>query len=281
MKWDGFSPESLHFLLNSPTIRMACNLLPKLCKLDHATSEMGMTELRRGLENPLEFVELITALRGVLAGYGLTFSVSNDMNAFNRTKLECRQIEAAPMFNPAYCQLDGKAFWVRVANEANETVGLNAYRLDYIDTNLADWATGWMAGLYMKSGKLMVPKALLPPPGSRAGRLSGWLCYHGELWVGKSHRGTREVNESMTFAGHLLAMLKWNPDALWALVVHRIGVRGTGIQNGYPYAERSFLRWEWHPEDIPDNEWLLVAERHEMEHAVYERLEAGLMAIRD
>ena len=247
----------------------------------NATSHMGMTELRRGIENPLEIVELIGALRDVLKGHGLTFSVSNDMDRFNAVKMQCRGIEAAPMFNTLYGELAGKAFWVRVADQDDNTIGLNAYRLDFVETNLADWATGWMAGLYMKAGKLMVPKSLTPPAGSRAARLSGWMCYHGELWVSRSHRGTRDINEAMTFAGHLLALLKWNPDALWALVVHRIGVRGIGIQNGYPYAERSFLRWEWHPDDIPDNEWLLVAERHELEHAAYERLEAGLMAIRD
>ena len=126
----------------------------------------------------------------------------------------------------------------------------------------------------------MVPVEASAAPGSRAQLLHGWLVYHGELWLTREHRGKGDINEMMTYAGHLLAMLKWNADAMWALVNHRIGVRGTGIQNGYPYAERSFLRWQWHPDDIPSNEWLLFAERRDFEFAVNERLKTGLMAIR-
>ncbi|MDX1716202.1 MAG: hypothetical protein R3287_04790 [Anderseniella sp.] len=242
---------------------------------------MGMTELRRGIENPLEYVELISRLRSTLNERGFVFEWSTDMKAFNEVKLQARGSEAAPMFHHQMCDLDNKACWVRLSTSDGKTMGLNAYRVDFIDSNLADWATGWMAGLYMKAGQLMVPKAVAPAAGSRARSLSGWLVYHGELWVSREYRGAGDINEMMTYAGHLLAMLKWNPEAMWALVNHRIGVRGTGIQNGYPYAERSFLRWQWHPADIPENEWLLVATRSEFDHAVRERLEGGLMAIRD
>lgn len=239
-----------------------------------------MTNAGTGLDNPLEYVELIQNYIALLKSQGYGFSVSNDMAAFNACKQHCRGIQAAPMFHPDCGDLEGKAFWSRVFNDDDETIGLNAYRLDYVDTNLADWVTGWMAGLYMKAGILMVPEALAPSQRSRSRQLCGWLVYHGELWVADNQRGWGELNEVMTYAGHLVAMLKWNPDAMWALVNHRIAIRGTGLQNGYPYAERSFLRWKWHPDDIPDNEWLLYAERRDFERIVPERLAAGLMALK-
>ena len=51
---------------------------------------MGMTGLRRGIENPLEYVELITRLRSNLNDRGFVFEWSTDMKAFNEVKLQAR-----------------------------------------------------------------------------------------------------------------------------------------------------------------------------------------------
>jgi hypothetical protein len=204
--------------------------------------------------------------------------MSNDMAAFAAAKIEARGVVPSPMFDLNYGNLTNKAFWICVRDQDNRVVGLNAYRLDFIDTTLADWVVGWMSGLYMKAGLLMVPEHLQPTRTSKSHQLSGWLCYHGELWLEKATRGPRDVGEAMTLAGHMLALLKWQPDALWALVDQRVGLRGIGILNGYPHAERSFLQWAWRPEDISENEWLLVAESHELQQAAEDRLNLGLIS---
>ncbi len=235
--------------------------------------------MQTGLDNPLAIICVVNKLQDVLSEHGLNFHASNDMAEYARVKQAARAFAPAPMFDPDVCELDGKAFWVHLTQkDTGQTVGFNAYRLDVIDTNLADWIIPWMSGLYMKCGKLMVPEKLNPPPGSRSETVRGKLVYHGELWLCDDLRGTRRINEAMTFSGHLIALLKWHPDAVWALVSSAIGSRGIGIQNGYPYVERSFLRWKVHPSDVPQNEWLLVTSRAELQHLVMERLDGGLMA---
>ena len=38
-----------------------------------------------------------------------------------------------------------------------KTISLQAFRLDLVHPNLADWALGWMTGLYVKRQELILP----------------------------------------------------------------------------------------------------------------------------
>ena len=254
---------------------MACNLLPSLCRLDHATSEMGMTELRRGLENPLAVVKTINAIRDFLAQQGNKLVMSSDMKLFQRVRQEVRQSPSSPMFDHEITQLDGKAFWLGLTNDQEEHVALQACRLDLVDTSLAEWAVGWMSGLYMKRDTLMIPSKLEPFPSSKAYRVSGRIVYHGELWLEPSPLRGSGVASAFCLLGMVMAHLKWQPNAIWALVSNRMATSGHPIRFGYPTVERSFLNWAWSPDDVPSNEWLLLADFEDMERITSEYGEIG------
>ena len=132
-----------------------------------------------------------------------------------------------------------------------------------------------MSGLYMKRDLIMSPKRHTPYHQSRSYEVTGWLTYHGELWLSeKSKRGSGAAS-AFCLLGMVLAHIKWQPDAIWALIENRLAIAGHPIRFGYPTIERSFLNWTWSPDDVPSNEWLLLAESADMERIVTEYHEVG------
>ncbi len=126
-----------------------------------------------------------------------------------------------------------RAMWTSITNTAGETVGLQAFRCDEIDTNLADWCVTYMIGVYMRRQELMVPTHALPPAGSIAERLTGRLVYHGEIWIDKQIKN-RKVFELFVRLGLVLALIKWRPEAIWGLASAQMAGHGHFTRVGYP-----------------------------------------------
>lgn len=228
-----------------------------------------------GIPNPLAAVNLINALVARAQALDVEPFVSSDFESFATERHRLRNEAPSPMFDPLVGRLAGKAFWLGARNRAGEVVSLQAYRLDYVDTTLAEWAVGWMAGLYMKRHELMVPAHLEPPPHSRAARVSGKVVYHGEIWLMPNLR-SRGYFDTLPFLGMMLAYLKWQPDAVWGLVNDQMATHGHVTRMSYPHIERSFLRWQDCPASIPSNEWLVLAERSDLDYLVEERAATGV-----
>ena len=231
--------------------------------------------LHRGLNNPLAAVEVVNQLTAVCDRYGTRLRFSNDLAAFYSVRQEVRHGPPSPMFDFNVTGLKDKSFWICLLNSDDVVVGLQACRLDVVDTSLAEWAVGWMSGLYMKRDQLMVPAQLQPYPDSRAFELKGKIVYHGELWIASSARRQPGLADAFCFMGMVLSHIKWQPDAIWALVSNTMATRGMATRFGYLRQERSFLNWKISPDDVPDNEWLLLLEKHDMEHLLEERAANG------
>ncbi len=213
---------------------------------------------------------MVVKLESGLVSHGLALTVSSDMFEFVKAKREARGIDPAPMHDPAVCDFsEERAFWMCLRNSWGVIVGLQAYRCDNIDISLAEWSTNYMIGVYMRRNELMVPSHIRPPKGSISERLRGRLVYHGEVWMDKSLKNKDAVAD-FSMLGAMLALLKWNYDAIWALTSQSIATRGYPGRMGYPYIERGFLRWLWHSEGVEPVEYLTVAERHHMEQLVDE-----------
>jgi len=224
----------------------------------------------RGIKDPLAVAQQAAALQKVLASYGLTLSTSSDMAAFAVAKRKTRGVEPGPMHDRTVCDFSGeRGFWTALTMTDGTIVGMQAYRCDFVDINLAEWCSNYMIGVYMRRNELMVPSHAKPPEGSIAWKLRGKLVYHGELWVEKELK-SRKVIEMFSRLGALLAFLKWNPDAIWALTGFHMATRGYASRMGYPYIERGFLRWQWHSENVEEVEYLAVAERDFIEQTVAE-----------
>lgn len=221
-----------------------------------------------GLADPLKTVSAISALVRHGADQGLSFRLCTDFSELARLRQQLRDSEVCPMFDPQACRsLSERGFWMSVADQRGKVVGLQAFRLDDADPNLAEWVLGWMMGLYARRREMIVPRAVMPPEHSISHLIRGRIVYHGELWVDKHAKGCFPLFPRI---GMLLAMVKWQPEAIWALTGQSMATRGHMVRMGYGHLEQSFLTWEWEPEGAEQAEWIGIALRRHLEFSIAE-----------
>lgn len=221
-----------------------------------------------GLADPLKTIAAISGL--IEAGHqqGLSFRLSSDFAELVRLRRELRNSDVSPMFDPqAGRSLAERGFWMSVTDRDGKTVGLQAFRLDDADPNLAEWVLGWMMGLYARRREMIVPRAVMPPEHSLSHLIRGRIVYHGELWVDKHAKGCFPLFPKL---GMLLAMVKWQPEAIWALTGQSMATRGHMVRMGYGHLEQGFLTWESEPDGAEQVEWIGVALRRHLEFSIAE-----------
>jgi hypothetical protein len=227
---------------------------------------MGQT----GIKNPLELARLCSQLECELLDLGYTVNVCNDMSLLDEAVRRSRSKSVSPMHNPEVCDFSGqRAFWMSLDDPSGETVGLQAFRCDLVDTSLADWCAPYMIGIYMRCNELMVPSIQKPSPDSVANTLRGYLVYHGELWLSKATKN-RKTFDCFTRLGLLLSTIKWNPDAIWGLAGEQMAKHGHPNRIGYTTIERGFLKWEWASDGIDPVEYLNVVKRQGLQQIIDE-----------
>ena len=226
----------------------------------------------KGLHNPLGIAQLCTKLEAKLGSVGYSVELSSDFASLNKTKLELRQARVGPMHDAEVCNFSNeRAFWMRLVDDKGQTVGIQAYRCDYVDTSLADWLPNYMIGVYMRRNEIMMPSHPKPPRGSISWRLRGRLVYEGELWIAPAAKG-KNVFDAFTRLGMLLCIVKWNPDAIYALTSEKMANHGHLIRIGFSTIERGTLRWEWASKDVEPVEYLAAVERDGLEQTIEEML---------
>lgn len=226
------------------------------------------------VEDPLGTAKVCAALAAEIEQMGFAVSIGHDARKFNAAKLAARNKPVSPFFDPAVNNFTPERFFCMVLTSASGvTVGLQAYRYDYVDTSLSDWGPNLTIGLAMLRQELMVPSNAPPPRNSIAERIRGKLVYHGELWI-DPHVRNRKLMEKFSRLGMILSLIKWNPDSVWALSSGRMASYGHPSRMGYTYMEKGFLRWQWASDGIDLTEWLNIAERHAIEQMVNEMITA-------
>ncbi len=226
----------------------------------------------QSLENPLGVATLVNDCSAALNAANLYITTSNNMRDYERIKQTARNLRPCPLFDPDINDFEnGRAFWMSLENAAGQTVALQAYRKDMVETSLANWCAPYMIGVYMQRGEMLVPSHAQAPKGSISTKLRGAIVYHGELWADKSVR-PRTMTDTFSKLGQLLCMIKWNPDAIWALTSNTMASHGYPGKLGYTYVERGFLRWEWTSEAMEPVEYLCVIDREGLSQYVDEAL---------
>ena len=221
-----------------------------------------------GLADPLKTVAAITSLIDAGTEQGFAFRLSSDFTELVRLRREIRNSDVSPMFDPqAGRSLNERGFWMSVADRDGKTIGLQAFRLDDADPNLAEWVLGWMMGLYARRREMIVPRAVMPPEHSLSHLIRGRIVYHGELWVDKHAKGCFPLFPKL---GMMLAMVKWQPEAIWALTGQSMATRGHMVRMGYGHLEQGFLTWESEPDGAEQVEWIGVALRRHLEFSIAE-----------
>ena len=227
--------------------------------------------MRNGLANPLAAARVVHALYQQANQIGVRIETSADFDAFAALRKTVRSEAVSPFFDPAVTELEPqKGFWTVGYDTSNNVVSLQAFRLDVIDTSLADWALGFVIGIYVKRGELIIPSKIRPPKNSITERIKGRVAYHGEIWISKEVRNRHAV-EIIPLLGMMLATIKWNPDAIWGIVEDSMATKGFVTRIGYAHLERGFFEWQWLPQGADPKEWLAVSERADLEYLIEER----------
>lgn len=221
-----------------------------------------------GLADPLRTATAIAGLIRQGTEAGLHFRLGTDFSQLARLRRELRDSDVCPLFDQQICRgLSERGFWMSAEDAKGKTVGLQAFRLDEADPNLAEWVLGWMMGLYARRREMIIPRAVTPPEHSLSHLIRGRIVYHGELWIDKHAKGCFPVFPRL---GMLLAMVKWQPEAIWALTGQSMATRGHMVRMGYGHLEQSFLTWEWEPEGAEQAEWIGIALRRHLEFSIAE-----------
>jgi len=219
----------------------------------------------QALSDPFAVARAISILEADMREMGFEPRMHHDFEAFRALRREIRDGEEAPLFDPAVTTLTPeRAFWMEAVDAEGRTRALQAFRLDVADPDLGEWALGWVLGIYLKRNELIIPASVTPPENSISRRISGPVVYHGELWVERRVRARRLV-EVFSKLGMLLALVKWQPRALWALTGSAMATRGHMIRMGYVRMEPGFMRWQFVPEAADSDEWLGLAEAEALE----------------
>jgi hypothetical protein len=228
--------------------------------------------VKSGIADPLGLALVIARMVEGTREFGLRIISSSDFHELDRMRVEVRGDHVSPLFDPAVSQLDpDRAFWLVGVNDAGRPISMQAFRLDVVYPNLAEWALGWAVGLYIKRKEIILPSATEPPAHSRSRTLKGPLVYHGEMWTDRSFK-RREWFELFPKLGMLIAYLKWQPEALWALTSKSFAAHGYVARSGYAHQEQGFLQWEWEPHGADVVEWLILADRSHLEFLVAEEI---------
>lgn len=224
-----------------------------------------------GIADPLAAIRATGLLDETLAQRGFRSTLHTDFAAFARVRRELRDGEMeAPLFDSEVSGISpAKGFWMSLSNAEGKTVALQAFRADHAEPTLADWALGWILGIYLKRSELIVPERVDPPQNSVAKRFSGIVVYHGELWIEPAHRKL-DLMEPFSRLGVLLSYLRWRPVAIWALNSQKMAMQGKMTQMGYAHQERGFLRWRFLPGSADSSEWLSIADRSSIEQLIAE-----------
>ncbi|WP_420346207.1 hypothetical protein [Pelagibius sp.] len=231
-----------------------------------------------------ESIRYISDIIHVSQARGLTLEVSTDFEEFRRVRsAQPERSTLYPMYDVASSYIDAtNGFWIKGLDENGELVHTQAMRLlDLSGISLADHFR-LHRHKYMTPGDTDDPSQFVysPTPGSQ--RITGRVCYHGELWLkdggGKGFRGTglTTILPRMALA---LSLMQWSPDYVFGFMYPLAACKGLAAREGYMHMEPGF----WHTPGSSESfaEWIVWMAKEDIEHLMrfapgelYRQLEA-------
>ncbi|MBT6095606.1 MAG: hypothetical protein HOH04_12045 [Rhodospirillaceae bacterium] len=173
----------------------------------------------------------------------------------------------SPIFDPSITDVGpGNGFWLKGTDGDGKLVHLQATRRsDLIDISLADHLFE-LRRLYRLPGLDMetdVQRSSMSAPALQ--RISGSVCYHGEIWLDESLRG-KGLSAVLPRLLLALVLVKWAPDFVFGFVPTKLAYRGVQAQYGYMHVEPGGILGQKSTEDAPINKWLVWLSRQDLMH---------------
>ncbi|WP_337660351.1 hypothetical protein [Anderseniella sp. Alg231-50] len=204
----------------------------------------------------------IAGAESIVSELGITIEVGSDFDFFcSIPKLQPGRHAISPIFDPEESDISSSnGFWLIGRNESGEIVLTQAIKLvpvgksgflDHFENKLADYRP--------KGDKLDIAKSQIHLT-DRAARLSGNLCYYGELWIDRSYRGSclTAVMPRLMFA---MAIAKWSPNVVFGIMEPLAACKGLAAREGFMHLEQGGLHWWDRAASETFEEWLVWTTR--------------------
>jgi len=225
-----------------------------------------------GPESIVNCANYISACMARIAAKGMLLEIGSDFETFaDLVNRHARRGPLTPKFDPAIEPVDGQnAFWILGRNELGEIVHTQAIRImDIGEGTLAEHIREEFPAYTPPKWRLISGmNQYNPGPGSHAMR--GRVCYHGDFWIlGGDHgfrgRGMNVVTSRLAMA---IAMVKWNPDYIYAYMHSLVACSGVAPRGGFMHMEQNNLFWSIPGYDELLEAWMVWSARRDIMHFI-------------
>lgn len=228
------------------------------------------------LSDPLRLSRYISGIDRQAADAGLTIELCRDFGEFRAIRETMTdRTPMSPIFDPTVTDVGpGNGFWIKGTGADGRLLHLQATRRSDLEgVSLADHLYD-LRRLYQLPGLDMdrdVSRDSLRAPALQ--RISGKVCYHGEIWLDPSLRG---CGLSAVLPRLLLALVlaRWSPDYVFGFVPTKLAYRGVQAQYGYMHVEPGGILGQNPCAAAPINKWLVWLSRQDLMHLLH--FEPGL-----
>lgn len=206
--------------------------------------------------------EYIAGAERVVSELGITIEIGSDFEFFcSIPELQPDRHPVSPIFDPEESSIsDSNGFWLIGRNAMGEIVLTQAIKLipvgeagflTHMSENLVDYRP--------KGDRLDISKSRIVLT-DRAARLSGDLCYYGELWIKNTYRGSclTAVMPRLMFA---IAIAKWSPNVVFGVMEPLAACKGLAAREGFMHLEQGGLHWWDRVSSETMEEWLVWTTR--------------------
>lgn len=229
--------------------------------------------------------QYISNIEHIAELHGMKIDVSSDFEAFREIRsAQQKRLPISPIFDRQVCDINASnGFWIKGTADNGEIVHLQAVRLETLNDKTLAEHLYQHRDIYAPPGVEvdLEQTDYAACPSSR--RITGRVCYHGELWLKGGPGGYRGhgLTAALPRLALALAHMAWSPDYMFGLVHPLAACKGLAAREGYMHLEPGGILWHRKDQSEVYDEWLVWMSHHDLEHLLrfppldlYEQLEA-------
>lgn len=203
---------------------------------------------------------MVAELEAVLGGKDCTLFKRDCPAEFEETVLALRKQRPAPPFRQEFLEAQSAGLLWFDLQKGGRTVAVQALRFEEISTSLADHLSQQYAQMYC-GGDTSAIVGHAP----QAARITGKICYHGEMFVAKGARH-KHCSTLLADLAQIIAFNERDVDVMRGFVEHEMYRGGYAHNIGYWKAEPYGTHYAKDPTGISKDDWLVWKTRADFDY---------------